>query len=97
MKKSIDIYNFRNEFELYNRVNNFSYEGLNALFNYLEEWEDDAGCEIELDVIALCCEYTEYDSFEELQYSYDVKSMDDLMNRTVVIMVDDNSFIIQDF
>lgn len=59
MKKTIDINDFRNEFRDYNRMDNFSYEGLEVLFNYLEEMETE-GLEIELDVIALCCDFAEY-------------------------------------
>ena len=55
MKQSINIYDFRRAFKTYDR-DNFSYEGLKALFEYLEEYEDDTGEELELAVIALCCE-----------------------------------------
>ena len=47
--------------------NNFSYDGLGALFDYIEELEHDIGEDIEFDPIALCCEYSEYDSFKELK------------------------------
>ena len=49
--------------------NNFSYEGKRALFDYLEQYEEDAGEKIELDTIALCCEYTEYEDLKEQQAS----------------------------
>ncbi len=38
---------------------NFSREGLQVLFDHLEQLEDDIGEETELDVIAFCCEYSE--------------------------------------
>ena len=60
MKTTVSIYDFRREFEQC-RPNNFSYEGLAVLFDYLEQLEQDTGEEIELDVITLCCEYTEQD------------------------------------
>jgi hypothetical protein len=37
--------------------NNFSYEGLELLFDWLDESGDDE----ELDVVALCCDFTESD------------------------------------
>jgi hypothetical protein len=37
------------------RKDQFTYEGLRALFDYMEEADPNA----ELDVIALCCEYSE--------------------------------------
>lgn len=69
MKKTIDKYDFRREFEEFRRKENFSYAGLDTLFAYLEEVEQDCGKEFELDVIAICCEYTEYDE-EELISQY---------------------------
>lgn len=41
------------------RPDNFTYEGLEVLFNGLEELEEDTGKEMELDVIALCCDFSE--------------------------------------
>ena len=35
--------------------------------------KNDTGEEIELDVIALCCEYAEYDSLKEYNDAYDTK------------------------
>ena len=46
------------------RKNQFSYEGLQALFEYFEEYEDSTGETIDFDMIAICCEYTEYDSLK---------------------------------
>lgn len=51
---------FRDAFRAYNRTENFSHEGLGALFAYLDELSDDIGEPVELDVIALCCEWAEY-------------------------------------
>ena len=57
------------------------------------------GTEIELDPVALCCEYTEYDNLAELQKNYDkIKSIDDLKDNTQVIEIEDReSFIIQNY
>lgn len=40
--------------------NNFTYEGANALQEYLEDMSDDIGENIEFDPIAWCCEFSEY-------------------------------------
>jgi hypothetical protein len=53
------VYQFRDAFAQANRQNQFSYEGLEVLFDYLEELSDSIGENIELDVIALCCDYAE--------------------------------------
>jgi hypothetical protein len=54
----IDLYEFRNAFHRMGRGEQFSYQGLEVLFDYLEELEH---CEepYELDVIALCCDFAE--------------------------------------
>ena len=44
------------------RRDTFSYHGKKALFEYLEDYEDGTGEEVELDTVALCCEFAEYDS-----------------------------------
>lgn len=79
--------------------NNFSYEGKRALFDYLENLEEDTGEEFELDPIAFCCEYSEYESLAELQEVYnDIESMEDLEEHTTVIRIDGTErFIIQDY
>jgi hypothetical protein len=40
MKQTVHLEDFRNSFESL-RPNNFSYEGLAALFDYLENYEND--------------------------------------------------------
>jgi len=96
MKTTVNIYQFRNEFEQ-TRPDNFSYEGLTALFNHLEEYEESCDTEVELDVIALCCDFTEYVDLAEIQQNYnDIESMEDLSNHTMVIEFD-KGIIIQNF
>ena len=46
---------FRDEFRQCGRQGQFSYEALGLLFEYFEEIDPD----YELDVIAICCEYSE--------------------------------------
>ena len=81
------------------RKNQFSYEGLKALFEYFEEYEDSTGEELEFDMIAICCEYTEYDNLKELNnnYSKQYKDLEGLREETDVIVVDYDKFIIRDF
>jgi hypothetical protein len=51
---------FVDSFRNMDRIDQFSYHGLQALYEYLEQYEEDTGEAITLDVIALCCEYSEY-------------------------------------
>jgi len=65
MKQSVNQLDFRAAFNQMDRGDNFTPDALDALFEYLEEYEQDTGAEIELDVIALCCDFTEAESLEE--------------------------------
>ena len=100
MKTTINQYEFIRAFKDMNRGGHFTNEGLRCLFNYLEGYEEDTGEEIELDVIALCCEYTEYSCLEEFQDAHgadEYSCMEEIESMTEVIQVDDDAFIIQSF
>ena len=99
MIRTINQYDFIDAFKKMGREENFSYNGLVALYEYLEMLEDDTGQEMELDVIALCCEFTEYDNLDEFKADYgnEYETIEDIQNATTVIMIDDDSFIIQQF
>jgi hypothetical protein len=58
------------------RYDQFGYDGLRVLFDFLEQFEQDTGEEIELDVIALCCEYS-VDSVDSVVDMYSVDVADD--------------------
>ena len=99
MIKIINEYDFSKAFHNMGRGEQFSSSGLTALFEYFEMLEDSIGEPVELDVIALCCEYAEYDSLGEFQadYGLEYESIDDIRRETEVIEIDDDSFIIVQF
>jgi hypothetical protein len=76
MKTTVSRYDFERAFVDADRKENFSYEGLNALFDYLESYEEETGQEIELDVIALCCDYTE-DTVKGIAEAYGLELPED--------------------
>jgi predicted ArsR family transcriptional regulator len=78
MKTTVSRYDFERAFVDAGRKDQFSYEALGLLFAYLEEYEESTGEEIELDVVALCCEYYE-DTLESIAANYriDLEGMDD--------------------
>lgn len=76
MKQTVDFQTFRDTFRAYDRADQFSREGLELLFDHLEEMERDNGVEAELDVVALCCDYTE-DTPESIAQSYGLELPDD--------------------
>ena len=65
------VYQFREAFRLAGCSDQFSHEGLEVLFDYLDELSEDTGEPIRLDVVALYCDYYE-SSFEELIDTYDI-------------------------
>ena len=68
MKQTITESQFRDAFRDI-RPNNFSYAALGELYEWLEQYEEDTEQEMELDVIALCCDFSEY-TLEELENDY---------------------------
>lgn len=98
MKTTVTRHDFHDAFRRMNRQDEFSYAGLNALFEYLEEYEESTGEELELDVLALCCDYTEYRSLEEVSEHYDdIETLEDLRDRTSVIELENGGLIVQIF
>ena len=67
MFEQVNFGNFLDRFNSMGRGDQFTYEGKQALFEYLEELESSTGEVLELDVIALCCDYAEYSSLEDYQ------------------------------
>lgn len=98
MKKTIDFYDFRDGFRDAGRKSDFSYEGLCALFDYLEELEYETGREIEFKPVTLSCEYREYANIAEFQREYSgYETMSEIEAATTVIPVDGGGFIIAVF
>jgi len=86
MYQRVNFSDFAQAFVVHGRKNHFSYWGLRSLFDYLEEQEQDAGEEMELNAIALCCDFVEYESFEEFQEDHpSIGSMEALRDKTVVL------------
>lgn len=110
MKQTLDFNDFRNAFWSHNRTDNFSRKGLELLFDYLEEYEGLTGEEIELDVIALCCDYSEeaaQDIFNTYPISCDSDSPTDdevinavrdyLRNNTSIVGETSSGFVYANF
>jgi len=70
MKQNISFCSFCDEFNGGSYENNFSYDGKKALFEYLENYEEECETEIDLDIIALCCEYCEFEDIDDYLSSY---------------------------
>ena len=77
MKQSITFGQFVDAFHAHDRYDSFGYNGLRIIFDYLEDYEDHTGEEVELDVIAICCEYNMMD-IEDIakEYRIDLSHLD---------------------
>lgn len=109
MKQTINLTQFRNAFHSINRGDNFSYEGLELLFDFFEELDEN----MELDVIAICCDFSEL-SLSEVLTQYDgitdevlsddnevelIEYATDYLNDNTLLvgLTSDNKFIFQQF
>ncbi len=96
---------FRDEFKRCGRGNQFSYEALGHLYDWLEEVYAENPCGMELDVIALCCDFAE-STFDEIRSDYRNKFEPDatneellkeLQNETCVVWHDNLVVLYQQF
>ena len=101
MKTDVSFSDFCDAFVNMNRDNNFSHDGKRALYDYIIQYEEDCDKETELDVIAICCEYDEYEDLAEFWGNYDKEEYPDLetlRDHTTVIEIENSeSFIILAF
>lgn len=63
---------FQDAFRRMGRADQFSYAALAALYRHLGEMAEDLGYPIELDIIGLCCEWSEWIGIGELAEAYNV-------------------------
>lgn len=73
MKTTVSAIDFIDAFRRMGRNDQFSPAALRALFDHIEDIEQDTGEENELDVIALCCEWQEFRTALEaaVEYGFD--------------------------
>jgi hypothetical protein len=95
--QTVDKYMFVRQFEAYNRLEGYGVTALEHLFEYLDEFSDEIGEPIELDVIALCCDWHHYDTEEEALEEHDVSSLDELEDSTTIIRCDNGNVWVQAF
>lgn len=99
MIKVISKHDFIRGFEEAGRSKQFTREGLEALYQYFTDLEEDLRTDLEFDPIAICCKYTEYENLEEFNEAYDrdMEDLEEIGEWTQVIEVDDDRFIILDY
>jgi predicted ArsR family transcriptional regulator len=100
---------FIDAFKLSSRKDQFSYEALEAIFEYLEDYSNDTGENVELDIVAICCEWVEM-TWQEVadQYNVDLSQCTDdderidaveeyLQDETHSVRLSDDSFVFVSF
>jgi hypothetical protein len=99
MKTTIDFNDFCEAFRRYDRLGSYSPEGLRALFNYFEQYEEETGQEVELDVIAICCDYDE-NHWEDVaaNYSIDLSEHEDEEDKIQAVRdyLEENTFLVNE-
>jgi hypothetical protein len=89
MKQTIGLSQFQDAFNAI-RPNNFSYEGLEILYNYFEDYDEN----MELDVIAICCDWSEMTPKEIAEsYGYDIEDDGNEMKNVLDCLFDDTTII----
>ena len=98
MKTTVNQSEFIDAFRRCDRYDQFGYDALVSLFDYMEQMEEDCGEEMELDVIALCCDYS-VDSVADIasNYSIDIAGLDDDEARSAVLeYLQDNTQVVDE-
>lgn len=106
MKQTITESLFHEAFHHARRADQFSYGARSALFEYLTEIEDGSGEEIELDVVAICCDWSEHASAADWAKDYfnahtmlddlglDPEATDDEIEAAATEYIRDNGFML---
>lgn len=100
MIKTLSVYDFIEEFESSSRKNQFSREALKAIYYFYE----DCAPTFELDIIGICCEWTEYTDYDLMvDYGYlgefeDIDQLiEELQTRTIVLDAGDGKLVVENF
>lgn len=107
MFQRVSLSDFRDAFRAQGRRDQFSYDGLRVIFDWLEEYEESANEPVELDVVAICCDYVEMTP-EEIIDAYDIDfdpelddakdiAMDYLENHSMILGKTKDTIVFQQF
>ena len=97
MKTTIQLHDFIH----CDALKQFSYDGRVALFDYLEDYEQECETELDFDPVAIRCDFTEYANIADFWQDYnsvEYQVMSDIEDTTPVIYIPNSeAFIIQQF
>jgi len=95
MKTTLSFYDFEREF-MNIRPHSFSYEALEAIWEYYTEVEEETGEDIEFDPIAICCYFTE-DDIKSTLANYSLNNLEELEAKTHILKVYDGMVLYLNF
>jgi hypothetical protein len=98
MKQSINFSAFVDAFHAHDRYDQFGYQALRVIFDYLEQYEQDCNEELELDVIAICCDYST-DHYKDIADNYKIdlseaEGDEDAEKEIVLDYLNDNTMVL---
>jgi hypothetical protein len=98
MKQTINFSSFIDAFRAYARYDQFGYQALRVIFDFLEQYEQDCNEELELDVIAICCEY-DSSHYKDIADNYridlsDADGDEDAEKQIVLDYLNDNTMVL---
>ena len=98
MKQSVNFSQFVDAFHAQDRYDQFGYQALRVIFDYLEDYEEQTGEEVELDVIAICCDYNLM-SIEDIVKEYRIDWVENCESEeekteAVIEYINDNTMVL---
>ena len=98
MKQSVTFSDFCDAFRAHDRYDQFGYQALRVIFDYLEQYEQNCNEEVELDVVAFCCDYSS-EHYKDIADSYSIDLSDadgdeDDEKRIVLDYLNDNTTVL---
>jgi stress response protein SCP2 len=93
MKTTLDKGSFIQAFKNSSRADQFSREALGLIWDHMEEMGTE---DVELDVIAVCCDWSEYDSLAEMLEENAAEDLQEMERKTTVLYndEDDGPFVV---
>lgn len=77
---------------------NFSVKALRELYHYYDDMSEGIGEDIEFDPVAICCEWTEYDTEQECLDDYShCEDIEEIRTSTVVLPVYGDAILVQNY
>tara|TARA_R110000796_G_C14437326_1_gene421885 strand:- start:413 stop:721 length:309 start_codon:yes stop_codon:yes gene_type:complete len=102
MKITLSIYEVADRL-LNDEFSNWTHDESLALAEYYEQLEEDCGIEIELDVVAIRCEWVSFSTLQEVRDNYtdcpegELDALEWLYDRAQVIILEDGSLLVTEF